>query len=207
MGGQYVPAEAFGNSAYKDWDDSLAMKDSYITDYDVDKAKELLKTAGYNGQEIKLVCVNNEAAKAAAQMMQVLLQQVGVKLTINAVTNDTYNTLTGPTGSKNWDIIVNTLGGPSMVGSWHLVFDNEVNDGKTLTLVADDRLQSLYDAANADATHDTEHMRALEDYVVDNAYLDVIGNVSTALVYTKNLSKMYYREGYYTPGASTFAAD
>ena len=206
MGGQYVPADAFGNSAYKDWDDSLKLTGTYVTDYNVDKAKELLTKAGYSGQDIKLVCVNNETAKAAAQMIQVLMQQVGVNVKINAVTNDTYNTLTGPDGSANWDIIVNTLGGPSMVGSWHLVFDNEVNNGKTLTLVSDDKLQQLYEAANADATHDTEHMRALEDYVVENAYLDVIGNVKTALIYTKNLSKMYYREGYYTPGASTLAA-
>lgn len=206
MGGQYVPATTFGNSAYVDYDESLEATDTYVTDYDQDKAKEYLASSGYNGETLKLICVNNETAVAASQMVQVLLEQVGIKVEINAVTNDTYNTTTSAAHADEWDMMLNSVGGPSMVGSWHLTMDNEVNAGITMTMVDDPKLQELYEAANADATHDAEHMRATIDYVIDNAYLYPIADIHTALVYPKDMTSMYYREGYYTPGASTFAA-
>ncbi|GAA0802775.1 ABC transporter substrate-binding protein [Clostridium sp. AF19-22AC] len=204
MGGQYVPSTSLGNSAYADYDEALELDGTYITDYDVDKAKDYLDKAGYKGETLKLICVNNETATAAAQMIQVLLEQAGIKLEINAVTNDTYNTMTSPTYSDQWDMMINTIGGPSMVGSWHLLMDNEVNNGLTFSLIEDSKLQELYETATADATHDTEHMREVLDYVIDKGYLYSIANVSTALVYTANMEEMYYREGYYTPGAAKF---
>lgn len=204
MGGQYVPANSIGNEAYSDWDDSLAMTGSYLDTYDMDKAKEYLEQSDYNGETLTLICVSNETAKNACTMVQVLLSQVGINVEINAVTNDIYNTITSPAHSSEWDMMLNTLGGPSMVGSWHLIMDNEVNNGVTFSLIDDPKLQELYEAANADATHDAAHMKECLDYVIDNAYIYVLANMSTALVYTSDLQEMYYREGYYTPGASTF---
>lgn len=204
MGGTYVAATTFGSEAFADYDPSLALTDTYVTDYDPEKAKELVASSGYNGETLTLVCVNNEVAVKAATMIQLMLQQVGINLEINAVTNDTYNTITSPAYSDQWDFMMNTLGGPSMVGSWHLMLDNEVNDGLTFSLIDDPKLQELYEAAVADATHDTEHMRAVLDYVVENAYVYPMAGISSGLVYTKDISKMYYREGYYTPGAATF---
>lgn len=205
MGGSYVPAETFGTNAFVDYDESLKLTGTYVTECDLDKAKEYVASSGYDGRTLKIVCVNNETSTAAATMVQLMLTQVGINAEINAVTNDIYNTITGPSHSDEWDIMLQRLGGPNMVGSWHLLFDNEVNSGKTLSLVEDAHLQDLYEAACADATHDAEHMRELLDYVVDNAIAYPMAEISTGLVYTKDISQMYYREGYFTPGAATFA--
>lgn len=205
MGGAFTPATTIGTEAFTDYDPSLEMTGTYITEYDLELARQYVASSGYDGREIVIVTTNSETSSKACQMLQAMLMQVGIKSKINAVTVDTYNTITSPAHSAEWDILMQNLGGPNMVGSWHLIFDNEVNNGITLSLVEDAKLQELYKTATADATHDAEHMRACLDYVVENAYVYPIAKISTGLVYTKDISKMFYREGYYTPGAATFS--
>lgn len=207
MGGAYEAASTIGTEAFSDYDESLELTDTYVTDYDLEKAAEYVANSGYDGETLTIICVNNETAVAAAQMIQIMLQQSGINSEINAVTNDTYNTITSPAYSDEWDIMLNTLGGPNMVGSWHLLFDDEVNNGMTFSLIEDSHLQELYEAATADATHDTEHMRELLDYVVEHAYAYPMAKISTGLVYTKDISSMFMREGYFTPGAAVFSVE
>ena len=204
MGGSFAPATTIGTEAFSDYDPSLEMTGTFITDYDVEKAKEYLASSGYDGRELVIITTNSEVASKAVQAIQILLTQVGINTKINSVTPDVYNTLTSPAHSAEWDIMVQTLGGPNMVGAWHLIFDNEVNSGITFSLNDDPQLQELYEAATADATHDTEHMRAVLDYNNEKAYIYPIAKISTGLVYTKAIQQMFYREGYYTPGAATF---
>ena len=204
MGGSYSPATTLGTEAFSDYDESLEMTDTFITEYNLDKAKELVKSSGYDGREIVILSSNQEVTSKACQMLQVMLLQAGINSKINLVTPDVYNTLTSPAHSSEWDMMVQQLGGPNMVGSWHLIFDNEVNNGLTFSLIEDEHLQELYEAAVADATHDAEHMRAALDYNVEHAYIYPIAKISTGLVYTNDIQEMFYREGYYTPGASTF---
>jgi len=205
MGGAFTPATTLGTEAFSDYDESLEMDGTFITEYDVEKAKEFVASSGYDGRELVILTSNSEVTSKACQALQILLQQAGINTKINAVTPDVYNTLTSPAHSAEWDIMVQQLGGPNMVGSWHLIFDNEVNNGITFSLIDDPQLQELYEAAVADATHDAEHMRAALDYNVEHAYIYPIAKISTGLVYTKDIQQMFYREGYYTPGAATFA--
>lgn len=207
MGGSYTAATTLGTEAFTDYDESLELTDTFVTEYDLDKAKEYVEASGYAGETLTLICVNNEAAVAAATMMQLLLAQAGINIEINSVTNDTYNTITSPQYSDQWDIMINTLGGSNMVGSWHLMMDNEVNSGLTFSLIEDETLQELYETATADATHDAEHMREVLDYVVEHAYFYPVAKTSSGLVYTKDISEMFYREGYYTPGAASFSVE
>lgn len=205
MGGSFAPATTIGTEAFSDYDESLEMTGTYITEYDLELAKQYVASSGYDGRTLTIITSNNEVGSKACQMLQALLLQVGINTTINAVTPDTYNTITSPAHSDEWDIMVQTLGGPNMVGSWHLIFDNEVNNGITFSMIDDPELQELYEASVADATHDAEHMRATLDYCVEHAYIYPIAKISTGLVYTKDIAQMFYREGYYTPGAATFS--
>ncbi len=204
MGGSYVPMDSFGTTYYADWDDSLIMNDTYITDCDEDKAKEYLDASGYNGEELSLICLSSEEATKAAQMVQVELQAVGINVTINAVTQDTFESTVIPSATSEWDLAIASIGGPNMVGAWHLLFDNEVNDGVTTTNIDDDQLQALYDASVADETHDAEHMKECMDYVVEKGYMFPLVSISNAIVYTNDITDLYFREGYYYPSASTF---
>jgi ABC-type transport system substrate-binding protein len=203
MGGTYVAMDTFGTSYFTDYDDSLILDGTYITDYDVDQAQSYLESSGYDGRTLNILTTSIEASKNGAQMIQVLLEQVGIKSEINAVTIDTYQTQVAE--QDGFDLAFSTIGGPNMVGAWHLLFDNEVNTGYTTSWVADDELQRLYDEACADATHDTEHMSACLDYVVDNAYMYSVVGTSSALVYSNKIQNMYKREGYYTVNGATYA--
>ncbi|NTV89560.1 MAG: ABC transporter substrate-binding protein [Clostridiales bacterium] len=205
MGGSYVPMTTFGNSAYRDYDPSLENPDSYISKYDVEKAKEYLAKSSYKGQTITMVTDTSEAGKTATQMIQTLLLQIGIKSEIMPMTQDNYTSVTTHGSGGKWDIIVKTIGGPSIVGSWHLLFDNEVQNGFTTSFVKDDKLQELYKAASADATHDAAHMKACMDYVLQNGYMYALVGQSSALIYPKAITQMYKREGYYWPSAATFA--
>ena len=205
MGGSFAPATTIGTEAFTDYDASLEMTGTYITDYDLAKAKEYVASSGYDGRTLQIIYTNSETASKGAQIMQALLLQAGINAELKGVTADTYNTITSPAHSSEWDIMFQSLGGPNMVGSWHLIFDNEVNNGITFSNIDDPKLQELYEAATADATHDAEHMRAALDYCVENAYIMPIAKISTGLVYTKDIAQMFYREGYFTPGAATFA--
>ena len=204
MGGSYTPATTLGTEAFSDYDPSLEMDGTFITEYDVNKAKEYVASSGYDGRELVILSSNQEVTSKACQMLQAMLLQAGINSKINLVTPDVYNTLTSPAHSGEWDMMVQQLGGPNMVGSWHLIFDNEVNNGITFSLIEDEHLQELYEAAVADATHDAEHMRAALEYNIEHAYIYPIAKISTGLVYTKDIAQMFYREGYYTPGAATF---
>ena len=206
MGGSFVAATTIGTEAFSDYDPSLEMTGTYITDYDVELAKRYVASSGYDGRELVILTPNSETSSKATQMLQAMLLQAGINSKINAVTFDIFNTLTSAAHSDEWDIMVTTLGGPNRVGSWHLLFDHEVNDGYTFSMAQDPTLQELYEAACADATHDAEHMRACLDHVIESAYVYPIAKISTGLVYTKDIEQMYFREGYYTPGAATFRA-
>ncbi|MCD8020943.1 MAG: ABC transporter substrate-binding protein [Clostridiales bacterium] len=207
MGGSYVAMDSFGTTYYTDWDDSLILSDTYVDTCDTDTAQEYLDTSGYNGETLKIICLSSEEAKAAAQMAQVQLQAIGVNTEINAVNQDTYESTVIPSGSDEWDIAIASLGGSNMVGAWHLLFDNEVNDGVTTTNIDDDQLQELYEASKADATHDAEHMRACLDYVIEKGYAYPLVSISNALVYNSDISEIHYREGYYYPAAFSFSVD
>ncbi len=202
MGGTYVGMDTFGTSYYNDYDESLVMSDTYITDYDLDKAKEYLDASSYDGRTLVILTNNAEASRAAVQMMQALLLQIGIQTEIQSVSIDNFQTQIAQ--DNVWDLGVSTIGGPDMVGAWHLLFDNEVNQGYTTSWVQDDTLQELYEAACADATHDAEHMRACLDYVVEHGYFYSLVGTSSALVYSNKITDLYKREGYYTVNASTY---
>ena len=135
-------------------------------------------------------------------MIQTMLLQIGVNSKIDAKTNDTLRTASA--SKDGFDLYCNTLGGPNMIGSWHLLFDNEVNSGYCTNWAQDDKLQELYKAASADATHDAEHMRAVLDYCVEQGYYYAIAGTSSALVYPKTITEIGRREGYVTPASSKY---
>lgn len=76
----------------------------------------------------------------------------------------------------------------------------------SLNFINDPELFELYDVAIADATHTSENMKAVIDYVFENAYIYPVAYGITARVYAKDkLTSLYYREGYVTLTASTYA--
>ncbi len=205
MGGTYAPMRTFGNSTYPDWDDSFAATENYMTTYDTALAKEYLGKSSYNGEELLLLGDSSEATKNALQLIQSQLGQIGINIKIEASSMTIYNTaLSQPEG---WDLAYAGIGGANLVGSFHRLFSNEINqyEGTAYSLgwIKDDQLQSLYETAKANDT--TESIRAILDYVIENGYSYALVGSSSGVVYTTGIDAIYLREGNFaTIGASTF---
>jgi peptide/nickel transport system substrate-binding protein len=205
MGGTYAPMRTFGNSTYPDWDDSFAENENYMTTYDTALAEEYLGKSSYKGEELTLLGDSSEATKNAMQLIQSQLGQIGINIKIQASTGTIYNTaLSQPEG---WDLAFAGIGGANLVGSFHRLFSNEINqyEGTAYSLgwIKDDQLQSLYETAKANDT--TESIRAILDYVIENGYSYALVGSSSGVVYTTGIDALYLREGNFaTIGASTF---
>jgi len=207
MGGNYAPMDTIGNSAYPDWDDSMA-KESYMNTQDVDLAKDYLSKSSYKGEELSLLCESIESSQNAAVMIQSQLDQIGIKVKINALANSLVRTTEAD--QNGWDLSIASIGGPSLVGSYNRLIGNGTYeiDGKkySISFVSDDHMQELYETAKADATHDTPHIQELIDYVIEeNAFFYALAQPSTAQVCSRVVEKMYMREhNFFQPYASEF---
>jgi len=77
-----------------------------------------------------------------------------------------------------------------------------------LGFIADDKLQTLFETANDQATHTPDNMTAVVNYVIDNAYNYAVVYPRLAIVYNDKIAHMYMREDqYFLPGASTYYLD
>jgi len=82
LNGRAIPATGLLPPGMLGYDTSI--KPTY--DYDVEKAKALLKEAGYpEGIEIEFVYYNTEEQEKIAQAMQAQLKQVGINLTLRSL--------------------------------------------------------------------------------------------------------------------------
>ena len=208
MGGDYAPMNTIGNSAFPDWDERLGDHDTIMNTCDLDKAKELLAKTDYNGEELILLCENTEAYQNAATMIQTQLAQIGVNIKINSVTHQiAESTQADPTA---WDFSIASIGGSSLTGAYNRMLGNGVYevDGQTVSIFfeRDDELQSLYETAKADATHDYEHLQALIDYATEEqGYVYALAEMSTAVVCSNKITDLYIRETTYANfGASEY---
>ncbi len=201
MGSGYVPLKAYGSEYFGDYNPEWENEDTYINTCDLDKAKEYLDKAGYNGETLEMIGLNTEAAKNGMQMLQAQLLQAGINVNINAYDQSGLDaTMAVNTG---WDLAYTYTGGTSLIGTCG-AYNNAINDGYSKFWIKDDTLQSLYETAKADETHDDEHMKEFFDYVLENGYCNVIAAASSSVVAIDDVEEIYLREGYFTPAAFTF---
>lgn len=192
MGGNYAPLKAIGTTFFSDYPSSWEDQDNYITSYDVDKAKEYLAKSSYSGQTIRILCMTDEAQKNAATMINTMLTAVGINSEVDAKEGILNNTTAADMNA--WDLSVSGVGGNSLVGAYNRLYSNTVYNGYSLGYVQDAQLQTLYDTANTEATHDEDHMSALNDYVIENAYMYPLAVTSSSRIYSKAITNLYFRE-------------
>lgn len=203
MGGDYAPLKSLGTDYFQDFNKDWENEETYINTYNLELAQEYLDKSDYNGEEIVMVGLTNEECKNAMTMMQTLLAQIGINVKIETYEESMLNpTIAEQTG---WDFVVTRLGGSTLVASWNTLFNNNVHSGYTTNWYADDKLQSLYETALADETHDDEHVKECMDYALSLGFVYPFSGMASSVVYTKNITDLYYHEGYITVGSSTYA--
>jgi len=202
MGADYTPLKYLGHSYYYDFNTDWENEDTYTTNYSIELAKEYLAASNYNGEEIVMIGRSEEASKNALTLIQTFLAQIGINVKIQALENTimqaTYAEQTG------WDMMLSSVGGSSLVGSWSKLLDNNVNNGYTTCWLADDTLQSLYKTALNDATHDDEHIKECIDYVFSIGAVYPVAVMSYTIVCTNDITEMYFQESYPMVGASNY---
>lgn len=113
--------------------------------YDLDKAKELLAQAGYTGETLTVMYIDQPAITDTMIMMQSNLRDAGINielLPLEAGTLDTYRSNYG-----KWDIISDIMGGGNYLANTLKKFWSgdytDANDN-TVLAIRDDKLDELY---------------------------------------------------------------
>ena len=203
MSGNNVVLKTLGCSSYPDHEASWDDDPNYINTYDVAAAKKYLEASNYNGEEIVIIGLANEECKNAMMMIQSLLVD-SLGLNVSLQTYEKSFLLTVMAERTGWDFCVANTGGSILVDSWNRVISQEGNDGWTYGWLKDDKLQQLYDTARAGGTHDAEHMKAVIDYAFSIGCIYALSVRSSSIVYSKDITDVCYREGYWVIGASKF---
>ncbi len=153
---------AFGGEMAADYLESWKSEPYY--EYDVEKAKELMKEAGYeNGLSIRLLCDAQPAHLMMAQILQIYLQEIGITVTINSYDEALFNTYRfDPT---QWDIHINNKAGNYVVQQWQYSLDANFYKGTTCNWLNDQTLQDLFHTALNKATHTPENVDAAWQYI------------------------------------------
>ena len=212
--GNFTAMKTYGTPYFSDYDASWEEDANYSNTCDTEKAKEYLAASGYaaaGSPTLTIMCKASEEDRNAVQMMMVQLQNIGINAKMAAVDSTTFQTDTGV--YSNFDMVFfSSMGGNTLASSWKLVCSDvgsARSDGQkngTLGFCHDEALFSLYAVATADATHNSESMKAVIDYIYENAIVYPVCYSITARVYTANaISELYLREGNVTLAASTYA--
>ena len=136
-------------------------------DYNIETAKEYLAKSGYKGEELTLLYVGSASAayESAAVLLQSALKEVGITLTLLRVEQAVNEVLRFQ--STEWDIRMDQIGGGLYMTQTYKNFCSSTYEsalgGKTLFLVEDEKLDSLFDAWDADPLNE-ELMKAYDDY-------------------------------------------
>lgn len=203
MGNSNVPLKSLGTTAFADFEKSWENDPSYINTYDLELAKEYLAKSSYNGEELVLIGLSNEECKNALTMIQSQMIELGLNVKIQVYEkNFLLNTLEEKTG---WDFYVSSTGGATLADSWERMISQSQNEGWTAGWLKDDHLEELFDIASADETRSAETLKACMDYAMEIGCVYGLSVWSSNLVYSKNITDICYREGYWVIGGCTFA--
>lgn len=213
-GASYFAVKGPGTWGAADYDTALDDEVNCQTGFDPEKAKELIDQSSYSGEKLTYLYGISETHQGnAAQVIQVLLQNVGVTMELNGADSNIVNADTP--NPDTWDFYPIQCQGGTMVGGMNRMFGR--TDFDTTPYIGykdcvgfqnDDHLFELFQYANNSQNYGKEATAALLSYVVDNAYMKFCYGGYSNLVYTVDMAEMAFKYGNEPcPWASTFYVD
>lgn len=149
-------------------DTAIDFNKSWTTDisYNLDKAKDLLKEAGYpNGVDITLVSNNVGEDSIISELAQGYLSMAGINVNINFVEPATQSTVLA---EGDWDIAwVGGMAVSDMSVFYSNIYKN-AQKGESFFGVSDPELISLYSDYYAPGGKTAENLQALYEYTSEN---------------------------------------
>ena len=197
------PTKAYGSPASPDYVEAWEDMETFYNTYDVEKAKALLADSSYGGETLHMTCLNEEAYKNMATMIQVFWEQIGVKSdieTIDSAIQSAYST-----DSSKWDINVTNAGGSFLVNSMNRLY-NTTDFGGTYSngFVVDEKLWELFGTANNAATWGEESLTELYEYITDMGYHYVLMYMNASAVASNVVTGFYYWDSVILPHCCTY---
>lgn len=154
---------------YNDYDPSLNDEIPYA--YDVEKAKELLKEAGYEDGELtlKLIYTSEWNREQFVTLIQAYLMAAGINVELQNMEAALFQTSKNdPSAFDLYPDCVQSLNTPGRLG---LIDMNGYTTGVNGIFVNDPELQSRFDAANQASTYSKETVTDLLTYLEEQDYL------------------------------------
>lgn len=197
--------KTWGNKNYSDYVATWDNEDYYP--YDPANAQQLLAESGAANLNLKLMFISNDVNTKLATIMQALLMQVGVNVTLCPYDQQLFNEYKYK--PDQWDIMLDQGASTSyLVNVWKLGWDrNGYTHGGAENFVKDDKLQSLLEAAMDMEGHNDDTMNAFHQYLKEMCYgtglVQNLGNIA----HTDKITKIVVdARGQVTPGACEYAA-
>ena len=174
--------------------------------YDPEQAKAYLADSNYDGTELRIVSNNSDLKKSISQLIQVMLQQVGINAKVLPYEDALLNTYKND--PNEWDILLdNTSAGGEISGMWRRKFDpnNFKGDQTGANFIDDPALWDVLYPAIDMATYSQETVDAFHYALKDNwsalgLYNAKIFNVGSLVVVDTDI----YHSGILSPTSSTF---
>ena len=182
--------------------DDLETSDPYA--FDLEKAKSYLAEAGFEPGQLKLRLATDDVSthKAAAEIIQAYLQQIGIEVEISIFDAGSYNTLL--TQKDTWDMQINEY---TTKGSILFFFGNQVNRNKNIRgFWDDDEFQNILAEALKDG--DDEKVSKLVSIFMENIPIYPLMNKTNYYVYRKGIENVRTKDDYIVfPGDVTYAEE
>lgn len=200
--GHGVPAYCYGSDLNIGFQEKWINEDYY--DYDVEKAKQLLKEAGINSGDLTLtiLCDNDEVRVKTAQILQAYLQEIGINSEVTSYDQALWNTYQTDPTKFDINISYNSVYG-YITRIW-----NQLNSTRyaehNMAMVRDDMLDILI--MTAAVSQSEEDIDAAKQYMVENAYHYGLFHKNLYFITNKNLitEPKYNIRSNFIPGASSY---
>lgn len=153
-------------------------------DYDLDKAKELVKESGYNGEELSILCSSSNTRMV--QVLQGMMMQAGLNVKIDA--REVAQMIAIRLDGSQYDMFINTIGGTYCADHWSIRYDPNAYATGDGTSRHDYVLgEMLYKTWTVEG-YTQENIDAVHEYIRDNAIAYGMYNPTVFNVYNADLA-------------------
>ena len=160
------------SAAIGDYSEDWVDEDSYQCEYNLEKAKEYLEKAGYNGETIEILSGTYQTKKDIAQIVAEMLRQAGINTNITVVeyvleTSTVENT-------SGWDLhIVSGNDNDYAINAIYQVYGRNgtgSHNGVSSSYITDEEFQNKIDLCSSPEGYSVELTGEILQDVIDNAY-------------------------------------
>lgn len=207
--GTAVVANTLGlSTGCSDFVEEWNNKDTYMSTYNTELAKEYLKKSNYDGETIVIMANtdNNGEYETVAVMIQAFLQAVGINAELRIESKSTVDSLRlDPT---NFDLEIVSASFTSYVMELYKYMFNTTTteNGTTQWYIDDAKLNELYATAYTIEGNNDENMTALYEYILENGYAYGMfqNNSNVAFRTDKVVAVCYQGQHLPVPGSSIY---